>query len=53
MVNTILMQRFVITFYHSALGVFSSKKVFNFNMKFNSSHAERPARTDEISWVMG
>ena len=32
MVNTFLMQRFVITFYHSALGVFSSKKVLKFNL---------------------
>ena len=53
MVNTILMQRFVITFYHSALGVFSSKKGVKIQYEFNSSHAERPARTDEISRVMG
>ena len=48
MVNTILMQRFVITFYHSALGVFSLKKGVDEGDPHNSSHAERPARTDRF-----
>ena len=49
------MQRFVITFYHSALGVFSSKKGVEIQFEFNSSHAERPARTDRFLgwWVSG
>ena len=47
-VNTFLMRPSVITFYHSALGVFSSKKGVKIQYEFNSSHAERPARTDRF-----
>ena len=53
MVNIFLLNAFCHHFFTSALGVFSLKKGVGIQFEFNSSHAERPARTDEISRVMG